>query len=107
MDYAKKQKQLDMQKWALSEEKNEDMCGKMPYCAHCVIDEEHPCAKAYEKSENALKPVKAAAEEAPAEKAPAKKPAAKKTEAAEKKPAAKKAAATTAKKPAAKKTAAK
>lgn len=106
MDYAKMQKQLDMQKWAMSEEKNEDMCGKMPYCTHCIIDVEHPCAKAYEKSENALKLVKAPAEEAVAEKAPAKKPAAKKT-ATEAKPAAKKATATTAKKPAAKKTAAK
>ncbi len=92
MDYAKMQKQLDMQKWAMSEEKNEDMCGKMPYCAHCIIDVEHPCAKAYEKSENALKLVKTP-EEAPAEKAPAKKPAAKKATTAAKKPAAKKTAA--------------
>lgn len=106
MDYAKMQKQLDMQKWAMSEEKNEDMCGKMPYCTHCIIDVEHPCAKAYEKSENALKLVKTpVAEEAPAEKAPAKKPAAKKT-ATETKPAAKKATAA-AKKPAAKKATAK
>lgn len=92
MDYVKMQKQLDMQKWAMSEERNEDMCGKMAYCGHCVKNEEHPCAKAYEKAENAAK---------------TEKPAAKKTAAAEKKPAAKKNTAATAKKPAAKKTAAK
>lgn len=88
MDYAKMQKQLDMQKWAMSEERNEDMCGKMAYCGHCDKAAEHPCAKAYEKAENAAKTVKTV------------KPAAKKTATAEKKPAAKK---TTAKKPAAKK----
>lgn len=98
MDYAKMQKQLDMQKWAMSEERNEDMCGKMAYCGHCVKNEEHPCAKAYEKAENAAKTEKAVKAE---------KPAAKKAATTEKKPAAKKTAATAAKKPAAKKTAAK
>lgn len=97
MDYVKMQKQLDMQKWAMSEERNEDMCGKMAYCGLCVKNEEHPCAKAYEKAENAAKSKKTVKTA---------KPAAKKT-AAEKKSAAKKNTATAAKKPAAKKTAAK
>ena len=94
MDYVKTQKQLDMQKWALSEERNEDMCGKMAYCGHCVKEEEFPCAKAFERNEKAMKAAeKAAAKEvaAAAEKTAAK-PAAKKATAA-KKPAAKKAAA--------------
>lgn len=98
MDYVKMQKQLDMQKWAMSEERNEDMCGKMAYCGHCVKNEEHPCAKAYEKAETAAKSEKTVKTA---------KPAAKKTAAAEKKPAAKKNTAATAKKPAAKKTATK
>lgn len=91
MDYAKTQKQLDMQKWALSEERNEDMCGKMPYCGLCNKEEEFPCAKAFERTEKAAKAT---------EKAAVKEVAAAAEKTANKKPA-------TAKKPAAKKTAAK
>lgn len=83
MDYAKMQKQLDMQKWAVSEERNEDMCGKMEYCAHCIKDAEHPCAKAYEKFEAAKQPAAKPVKKAAAKPATAttKKPAAKKTSA--------------------------
>lgn len=98
MDYVKMQKQLDMQKWAISEERNEDMCGKMAYCGHCVKEEEFPCAKAFERNEKAMKAAEKAAVKEVA--AAAEKTAAKATE---QKPAAKKPAA--AKKPSAKKTA--
>lgn len=79
MNNVELQKQLDMQKWALSVEKEEDMCGKLPYCNYCKMSEEYPCAEAYIRMEEANRPVAPKKAKAPAKKATPKSTASKTT----------------------------
>lgn len=54
------QTMLDIQKWHLSEDNAMDMCAHLEYCPYCRINEEFPCAKAYNRMEKAKKEAAAA-----------------------------------------------
>lgn len=47
MDKKDLQKQLDLNKWYLSEDKQADQCGSYDYCSYCTKDGETPCADAW------------------------------------------------------------
>ncbi len=51
------QQELDVLKWDESIKNDTDMCGKMPYCPHCEMEPEFPCAKAYRRARKAQKAV--------------------------------------------------
>ena len=53
MNYSEVQTHLDIVKWHESEDHGMDMCRHMPYCEYCRGEEEYPCAKAYERMEQA------------------------------------------------------
>lgn len=53
MNYSEVQTHLDIVKWHESEDRGMDMCRHMPYCEYCRGEEEYPCAKAYERMEQA------------------------------------------------------
>ena len=74
------QEKLDIEKWNDSQAKGADTCGEYKFCKFCDMKEDMPCAKAYNKAEEAevaatvVKETKTATK-----KTAAKKPAAKKT----------------------------
>lgn len=47
MDKKDLQKQLDLNKWYLSESKQSDLCGSFDYCAYCKRTGNTPCADAW------------------------------------------------------------
>lgn len=49
MDYKAKQDEFDLIKWLESGNAGEDFCGRYDFCACCVKDELHPCARAMER----------------------------------------------------------
>ena len=74
------QEKLDIEEWNDSQAKGADTCGEYKFCKFCDMKEDMPCAKAYNKAEEAevaatvVKETKTATK-----KTAAKKPAAKKT----------------------------
>lgn len=49
------QQELDILKWEESQKNGTDMCGSMPYCGHCEMEPEFPCARAHRRHQKAQK----------------------------------------------------
>ncbi len=45
-EFARRQGELDVEKWLASERAGSDLCGSMSWCAFCMKAEMYPCAKA-------------------------------------------------------------
>lgn len=74
------QEKLDVEKWNDSQAKGVDTCGEYKFCKFCDMNEDMPCAKAYNKAEEAEVDTTVAKEKKPAtKKTAAKKTATKKT----------------------------
>ena len=49
MAVSKKQNELDVKKWTLSEKAQKDLCGTFDFCDCCKKEEENHCEKAYNR----------------------------------------------------------
>ena len=58
-EFARRQGELDVEKWLASERAGSDLCGSMSWCAFCIKAEMYPCAKAElrEKIDAALRDI--------------------------------------------------
>lgn len=79
------QEKLDIEKWNDSQVKGADTCGEYKFCKFCDMQEDMPCAKAYNKAEEAevaatvVKETTTATKKTTAKKSAAKKTVSKKT----------------------------